>query len=267
MIYFVFVALITAANVVIAVILRRVSRISFDWTTGTDHLELPSSECHILNKKRLSRSYRDRSSLSSSLETESLRTIKRRTSAQVTRMLLAVTISLIVFNIPNTVTFLFITKINNIKEVVHIRPCLALTDYDIQLYKYAHYLSVIQDILSDLPHIVNFFLYCLAGRKFRSIFLNEVRHFFIQIHLMKRKQRCFTHNGNIINPELTNTSGTNWRQMSPRNALLQRNNTINVLFNGATNELIFCHRNSGTSMKEKDRFHKGHVIRIYSALH
>jgi hypothetical protein len=228
---------------------------------------LPSSDCHILDNKRSPRSYRSQSSPSLSLETESLRTIKRRTSAQVTRMLLAVTISLIVFNIPNTITILFITKFNNIKEVVHTRPCLAVTDDDIQYYKYAHYLSVIQDILSDLPHIVNFFLYCLAGRKFRSIFLNEVRHFFIQIHLMKRKQRHFTHNGNAVNPELTNTSKNNWRQMSTRHALLQRQDTINVLFNGRTNEIIFCHRNSETSMNAIDRFHKGHVIHIYSTIH
>ncbi len=265
--FILFIALITAANIVIAVILHRVSRIPFDWPTGTEQIELPSSDCPILNNKRSSRTYRSSSTPNSSLETESLRAIKRRTSAQVTRMLLAVTISLIVFNIPNTIMFLFITKINNIKEIVHTRSCLALTDDDIQMYKYAHYLSVIQDILSDLPHIVNFFLYCLAGKKFRSIFINEVRHFFIQIHLMKRTQRRFTHNGNAINPELTNTPKMNWRRISTHRPLLQRNNTINVLFNGKTNELILCHRNSETTTKETDRFHQGHVIRIYSTIH
>lgn len=110
---------------------------------------------------------------------------KRRTSAQVTRMLLAVTLSLIIFNIPNTLIFL-IAKIYDTRTLLMGRLCSEIPDGDITLYKLGFYFSVIQDILSDLPHIVNFFLYCLAGKKFRSIFIAEVRHFLTEIHLIKR---------------------------------------------------------------------------------
>ncbi len=232
-----------------------------------DHSNIPSPEINILRKKRLSRSFLSQSSPNASIETDSVRAIQRRTSAQVTRMLLAVTLSLIVFNIPNTIIFLF-TKINDTRQLLFGRSCLEISDDDIKLYKIGFYSSVIQDVLSDLPHIVNFFLYCLAGKKFRSIFVNEVRHFFIEIRLIKRKQRRFTHNGNIINPELTNASAANYspRQLSPRNPLLQRKNTINVLFNGSTNQLILCHQNYDISINEKDRYHKEHLIRIYSTM-
>jgi hypothetical protein len=221
-----------------------------------------------VRKKRLSRSFLQQSSPTSSIEADSVRAIKRRTSAQVTRMLLAVTLSLILFNIPNTIIFLF-TKINDTRQLLFGRSCLQITDDDIKLYKIGFYSSVIQDILSDLPHIVNFFLYCLAGKKFRSIFLNEVRHFSIEIHLIKRKQRRFTHNGNIINPEYTNHSPTNFSQRrtsSTRSALLQRKNTINVLFNGTTNQLILCHRNYDIAIHDNERFPKEHLIRIYSTM-
>lgn len=247
--------------------LHRVSRISFDWPANGDHNDIPSPELNILRKKRLSRSFIQQSSPTSSIEADSIRAIKRRTSAQVTRMLLAVTLSLILFNIPNTVIFIF-TKIHDTRQLLYGRSCADITDDDIKLYKIGFYTSVIQDILSDLPHIVNFFLYCLAGKKFRSIFLNEVRYFFIELHLMKRKERRFTHNGNIVNPEYTNGSAINFsqRRLSTRNALLQRKNTINVLFNGTTNQLILCHRNYDIAIREKERFHNDHLIRIYSTM-
>jgi hypothetical protein len=183
-------------------------------------------------------------------------------------MLLAVTLSLIIFNIPNTVIFVF-TKISDTRQLLYGRSCLEISDDDIKSYKIGFYSSVIQDILSDLPHIVNFFLYCLAGRKFRSILLNEIRHFFVETHLMKRKQRRFTHNGNAINPETTNASinySQRRRLSSARSALLSRNNTINVLFNGTTNQLILSHPNYDISINQNERYRKEHLIRIYSTI-
>jgi hypothetical protein len=240
---------------------------SFNWPAYGDQPDLRNSKLNIRRNKRMSQSYRSPPSPNSSIEADSTQAIKRRTSVQVTRMLLAVTLSLILFNIPNTIIFLF-TKIKDTRQLLHGRSCLEVSDQDIKLYKYSFYSSVIQDILSDLPHIVNFFLYCLAGKKFRSIILNELHHFFIEIHFSKRKQRRFTHNGNIMNPELTNNSTTNWspRPISPRNRLLQPRNTISVLFNGTTNQLILYHRNSITSVNENERYPQ-HLIRLYSKIH
>ncbi|CAF4320791.1 unnamed protein product, partial [Rotaria sordida] len=110
--------------------------------------------------------YHFQSSQNSSSTTDTNQAIKRRTNAQVTRMLLAVTLSLIIFNIPNTIIFL-LTKINNSRQLLHGRSCLEISDNDIKSYKIMFYSIVIQDILSDLPHIINSFLYCLSGKKFR----------------------------------------------------------------------------------------------------
>ena len=218
--------------------------------------------------KRFIHARRRESTPRSSFESESFRAAKRRTSAQVTRMLLAVTISLILFNIPNTIMFLFITKINRIKEVLHTQPCHLLTNEDIQMYKYAHYLSVTQDILSDLPHIVNFFLYCLAGNKFRNIFINEVRNLFIQCHLIERKQGHYDRHRNSINPEWTNNLCISQRRTSASNhTLLKNSNSINVFFNGSTNEIVFYPANADSSNKDTtERLSKRHVIHIYSTV-
>ena len=226
-------------------------------------MSLRNSEISFSNKKRPSISYRYQSSPCLSIKNDTTQATKRRTSAQVTRMLLAVTLSLIIFNIPNTVTFLF-TKINDTRLLLHGRSCIEVSDDDIRKYKFGFYVSVIQDILSDLPHIVNFFLYCLAGKKFRSIFINEVRYFFVEMHLIKRKQRRFTQNGNVINPEIS--SNWNRKRLSSRDGLLQSKRTINVLFNGTTNRLILCHQNYNISMNSNDRYHKKHLIRIYSTI-
>ena len=260
-------ALITTANIVIGVILHRVSRLSFQWPVGTDPLELPSSESSDPNQRRFIPTRRGELTSQLSFESESVRSVQRRTSAQVTRMLLAVTISLILFNIPNTIMFVFINKINRIKEVLHIRPCHLLTNEDIQMYQYAHYLSVIQDILSDLPHIVNFFLYCLAGNKFRSIFTNEVRNLLVQFRFIKRNQGHSTRYRNSINPEWTNnTLGGMRRSASAQKTALKNSNSINVYFNGTTNEIIFYHGNSDRTNKDTERFAKRHVIHIYSTV-
>ena len=103
-------------------------------------------------------------------------------------MLLAVNLSLILFNIPNTLMFL-LGKIYDPRQLLFGRLCVDISDRDIRIYKISFYSSVMQDILSDLPHVVNFFLYCLAGKKFRSIFLGEVQHGLEELHLIKRRKR------------------------------------------------------------------------------
>lgn len=172
------IGLITAVNIVITVVLHRVSRKSFNWTNGEDKKVMV--DCELSSLKNVS-------SCRYSTRIDPIQVNKRRTSAQVTRMLLAVTLSLIIFNIPNTLIFL-IAKIYDTRTLLMGRSCSEIPDRDITLYKLGFYFSVVQDILSDLPHIVNFFLYCLAGKKFRSIFIAEVRHFLTEIHLIKRKK-------------------------------------------------------------------------------
>ncbi|CAF3651948.1 unnamed protein product [Rotaria sp. Silwood1] len=104
---------------------------------------------------------------------------KRRANAQATRMLLAVTLSLIILNIPNTIYFV-----------------------SLNIYDTRKLIGIIQDILSDLPHVVNFFLYCLAGKHFRSIFINE-------FHLIEQKQRRLTNGASILNSDSIPSSGYN----------------------------------------------------------
>ncbi|CAF4778879.1 unnamed protein product, partial [Rotaria sp. Silwood2] len=111
---------------------------------------------------------------------------KQRTNTQVTRMLLAVTLSLIIFNIPY-ILFFVLGQIYNSKAILFGRSCLNISDNDILSYKLGFYSSVIQDILSDLPYVVNFFLYCLVGKRFRSIFINEVHQLLVNFHLIKPK--------------------------------------------------------------------------------
>ncbi|CAF3222448.1 unnamed protein product, partial [Rotaria sp. Silwood2] len=198
-------------NILIAVTLRRVSHTSFGWYITKAKVDLESGPIDMIKKELISTRYRHQSSQNSSLTIDTSQAIKRRTSAQVTRMLLAVTLSLIIFNIPNTIIFLF-TRIYDPQLSLHGRSCFEVSDSDIRLYKIRFYSSVIQDILSDLPHIVNFFLYCLAGKKFRSIFLNQVRLCFIETHLIKQKRKRFTDNGSVFNPELSYPAGFNSSQ-------------------------------------------------------
>ncbi|CAF5009831.1 unnamed protein product, partial [Rotaria sp. Silwood1] len=131
---------------------------------------------------------------------------KRRTNIQVTRMLLAVTLSLIIFNIPNTIFFVS-DKIYDIRQILHGRSCLDISDHDIVLYKVGFYSGVIQDILSDLPHVVNFFLYCLAGKKFRSIFINEFQQLLVDFHLIGKNPRRRKYDTSILNPDSTLRTG------------------------------------------------------------
>ena len=178
-----FLGLITGANIVIAIVLHRVSRKSFNWSTPEERKSVNESEMNSLTQPS-SPSLRYSSSLYACSRIDRSQETKRRTSAQVTRMLLAVTLSLIIFNIPNTLIFLF-AKIYDTRQLLLGRSCEVITNNEIQLYKIGFYSSVIQDILSDLPHIVNFFLYCLAGKKFRSIFVNEVKHFLMEIRVLQ----------------------------------------------------------------------------------
>lgn len=155
--------MITATNIVIAIVLRRVSRGSVRCQSSEDH-EQRHSDSNIFEKKFSFASNRFLPSSSTNPPTDIISATKRRTSTQVTRMLLAVTLSLIVCNIPNTIFFLSV-QIYDIRNVLFGRSCFEITDHDIKLYKFGFYASVVQDILSDLPHIFNFFLYCLAGKK------------------------------------------------------------------------------------------------------
>ncbi|CAF3640281.1 unnamed protein product [Rotaria sp. Silwood1] len=195
--------LITAANIVIAVILRRTS---YDWRICEDSNKQESGS--NFSKTNLSKASlrRNCSGRSTTKAVELVLATKRRTNAQVTRMLLAVTLSLIIFNIPNTIFFVC-DKVYDIRQILHGRSCLNISDRDIVLYKFGFCSGVIQDILSDLPHVVNFFLYCLAGKKFRSIFINEFHQLFIDFHLIEQKQRRRKYGTSILNSDLTCRTG------------------------------------------------------------
>ncbi|CAF3394115.1 unnamed protein product [Rotaria sp. Silwood1] len=193
--------LITAANSVIAIVLHRTS---YNWQTSDDSNKRESDLSfykNILSKVSLRQCCYGSSTTKA---VELVLATKRRTNVQVTRMLLAVTLSLIIFNIPNTI-YIVTLKIYNSKEVLLNYPCLDITNDDITLYHRQFYLNVIRDILSDLPHVVNFFLYCLAGKKFRNIFINEFHQLLVDFHIIKQKERCLTYRTAILNPNLTST--------------------------------------------------------------
>ncbi|CAF1613068.1 unnamed protein product [Rotaria sp. Silwood1] len=179
------IGLITAANIVIVVVLHR-TRYAWRMTEDSNKQAADSNFYKTnLSKTLLHRRY------SHSLATTRVELIlatKRRVNAQITRMLLAVTLSLIILNIPNTIFFVYV-NIYDIGKKFKKHPCLDISDGDILLYKYVFYSSVIQDILSDLPHVVNFFLYYLAGKNFRSIFINVFHQFLADFHLIKQKKR------------------------------------------------------------------------------
>ena len=157
-------------------------------------------------------------------------------------MLLAVTLSLIVFNIPNTLIFLF-SKIYDTRQLLNGRSCAVITDDDIRLYKIGFYSSVCQDILSDLPHIVNFFLYCLAGKKFRSIFINEVKYFLMEIHLVKQPTKASVRQEGRVTLDLT--EGPNGTRSSKQ--------AMCVVFNRSNNRTMIHTQRSLRMTKGKDR--------------
>jgi hypothetical protein len=238
-----FLGLITAANIVIAIVLRRVSRASLDSRLSEDQ-ERRDSDANMFHKKLSYTSTRFRPSGTSIPPKDIISATKRRTSTQVTRMLLAVTLSLIICNIPNTIFFISV-KIYDTRELLYGRSCIEISDHDIYLYKFGFYSSVVQDILSDLPHIFNFFLYCLAGRKFRSIFITEVHQFLIDLRLIKRKERRFTHGAYSIKTELSTKTGFTPKQgRSPSDVPLPKSRkTVEVLFNGKTAKTFFNEEN------------------------
>ncbi|CAF0807631.1 unnamed protein product [Rotaria sp. Silwood1] len=244
-------SLITAANIVIAVVLHRTS---YDWRISNESTkrESDSSLCKS-NKSKLSLRQRCSGS-STTTAAELVLATKRRTNAQVTRMLLAVTLSLILFNIPNTIFFVAV-KIYDTRQLLLGRSCVDISDGDIVLYKLGFYSSVIQDILSDLPHVVNFFLYCLAGKKFRSIFINEFHQLLVDLHLMKPKERRLTHGTSIINPELISSIAycNNVERVSPKPAPSKVRQSVEVLFNGKKALTILNRQNENLSKKKINR--------------
>ncbi|CAF4053006.1 unnamed protein product [Rotaria sordida] len=254
-----FPSLITAINIAIAVILYRASHTSFNSYTNQDRMDLQNLPIDVMKKELISARYHRHSSQNSSLITDTSQAVKRRTNAQVTRMLLAVTSSLIICYIPNTIIYLF-TRINNSQQLLHGRSCFEISDNDIKLYKIRFYSIVIQDILSDLPHIINFFLYCLAGKKFRSIFKNEVHHYFIQSRLIQRRpQQYFIHYGSL-NLELSNPISLNFsqRRVLSGNTSLESQKTTNVSFNTLTNKLTFNDENHNKLINENDELLQQH---------
>ncbi|CAF4580862.1 unnamed protein product, partial [Rotaria sp. Silwood2] len=95
-------SVITAANIIIVVVLHRTS---YDWRTSNDSNKR-ESDLSVRKKKLLKPSLRQScSGTSTTTAAELVLATKRRTNAQVTRMLLAVTLSVIIFNIPNTIFY------------------------------------------------------------------------------------------------------------------------------------------------------------------
>ena len=242
----VFLGLITAANIVIAVVLHRVS---FDWSASESSNGMRDSDPTPLKSHISTPSIVYRTSAgSTATPADGIVATKRRINAQVTRMLLAVTLSLIICNIPNTLFFVFV-KIRDTRQLLAGRTCSNVTDGEIKLYRFGFYSSVVQDILSDLPHIVNFFLYCLAGKKFRSIFINEVQRFLRELHLLKGQQRRLTQTAyqfhNDSPPRVSTASAA--RQMHPgrqsSNApMYHGRKSMDVIFDGKSSQTIFTDR-------------------------
>ena len=180
-------------------------------------------------------------------------------------MLLAVTFTLIICNIPNTIFFV-VVKIYDTRQLLNGRLCIDVSDHDINLYKFGFYSSVVQDILSDLPHIFNFFLYCLAGKKFRSIFFNEAHHFLLDLHLIKRKERYSAQATSVFNRDLTGTTAThsNRGRPSTKIPLTKTRKSVEVLCNGTSTSTLLNHQNKNL-LKTNHRSHaEQSFIRSYS---
>jgi len=246
--------LITAANIVIAIVLHRSSHTSFDGRSSDDN-DTRDSDSHIFDQRISAQSIRFHTLSGSIRANDILLATKRRTSTQVTRMLLAVTLSLIICNIPNTIFFVFV-KIYDTRKLLIGRLCANVSDNDISLYKFGFYSGVTQDILSDLPHIFNFFLYCLAGKKFRSIFINEVHHFLLDLHLIKQEQRRFTQGTSMVKSALVSRtySTSNQGRLSSNIRVPKKRKTIEVLFNGQTTKTLLNQENKNLLRKKNHRY-------------
>jgi hypothetical protein len=110
--------------------------------------------------------------------------------------------------------------------------------------------------LSDLPHIFNFFLYCFAGKKFRSIFINKVHDFLRDIRLIKRKERRFTQGTCPSNPELLpQQKSINSHQglLSANIPLLKTRKSVDFLFNGKITQTILNDQNNHSHTKDERR--------------
>lgn len=225
---------------------------SFDWSTSESGNGVQDSEPTLLKNHLSTPSIVYRASASSSTTpADIILATKRRTSAQVTRMLLAVTLSLIICNIPNTLFFVFV-KLRDTRTLLAGRSCSNVTDAEISLYKFGFYSSVMQDFLSDLPHIVNFFLYCLAGKKFRSIFINEVQRFLRELHLLKDKQRRSTQvscPGNTDSPPRVAAGRVYQGRLSANIPMYHGRKSVDVLFNG---------KSSQTALTDRANYHYHH---------
>lgn len=186
-------------------------------------------------------SYRSTSG-STTTTTDIVLAAKRRTNAQVTRMLLAVTLTLIICNIPNTIYSVSI-KIYDTRKLLLNRSCSEITDREIILYKVGFYASIFQDILSDLPHIVNFFLYCLAGKKFRMIFLTEVFNILSDCRIFNVKRRRLTQasaypiNIDLSPGECQPFQANRKRGSSNSPIFISRRNSVDILFQTSNNQL------------------------------
>lgn len=246
-----FLGLITAANIVIAIVLHRVTRKSFNWSASVERKSINAPELNSVTQPS-SASLRYSSSLCACPRIDRSQETKRRTSAQVTRMLLAVTLSLIIFNIPNTLIFLF-SKIYDTRQLLLGRSCEMVTNREIRLYKIGFYSSVLQDILSDLPHIVNFFLYCLAGKKFRSIFVNEVKHFLMEIHVVRRPPK----------PSARQDERMALSMAEATKMATTPKQTLRVVFNGSNNRTMIQPQHSQRMSNGSNR---GKLQRTYSMI-
>ncbi|CAF0788645.1 unnamed protein product [Adineta ricciae] len=263
------IALITAANIVIAVTLHRVSRTSINWSRKDRKPDSQNSELEILRVKNPSTFGRQQTSPTVSLTTDVSQASKRRhTSTQVTRMLFAVTVSLILFNLPNTAMFFF-TKKKDTKGILRDRDCKEISDDEISLYQISFYTSVTQDILSDLPHIVNFFLYCLAGRKFRSIILDEIQYFLSELHLIRRRQTRSNHTYYVTSTEYLSGPNLNRTQehLLENNSLSLTTTSQKTLARHTTTRFNFTIQDGDRTTDDNVTDDEDNVIRIYSSLH
>jgi hypothetical protein len=235
-------------------VLHRVSRASIDSRLSEDN-DKRDSDPQVLLERLSAPSIRCRQSSSlTGLGSPDLKSAtSRRTSTQVTRMLLAVTLSLIMCNIPNTIYFIFVKLYDTRNLVGDHRSCKDISDSDINLYKFGFYSGVIQDILSDLPHIFNFFLYCLAGNKFRSIFINNVHQFLRDFHLIKQSQKRLTQDKamGISGPISKESRKSNHGRSSSNLKSLRPRRSVEILFDGKTTKTLLNDENENLLKKQK----------------
>jgi len=226
--------LIAAANFVIVIILRHTSKNSRQSLTPSKLPTRRESESTVQDQDLLRSSKQIRPS---GLSTNIISGVNRRTSSQVTRMLLAVTLTLIFCNFPNTIYSIW--KRFSKRSKLLLKPrCNETTDHDIYLYYIEFYFGMLaQNILSDLPHILNFFLYCLSGQKFRSIFISELQSFLFHLHFLKQKTQ--QSGQTFIQPSKFQASQRinlimNPGRSSPARSSVHGRQSVEVLYNGQT---------------------------------